>query len=126
MEENRPTPELAETESKENGDPSTPLEATDSQSSSVAASQEDQTKNDDGRINESTQDDEETEAEGMSTGKPNGGGSVQRDERQTMPSLPERDVLPLSESVIEKLTVAFLQTFLPQAEHSNAELDELM
>ncbi|XP_071789063.1 biogenesis of lysosome-related organelles complex 1 subunit 6-like [Asterias amurensis] len=115
MEEDHPTSESAETEPKE---PATELQ------SAVVASQEDKTNNEDGRVDKATQDDE-TGAEEMSAGKPNS-GSVQRDQGQTAPSLPERDVLPVNESVIEKLTVAFLQTFLPQAEHSNAELDELM
>ncbi|XP_038058387.1 biogenesis of lysosome-related organelles complex 1 subunit 6-like [Patiria miniata] len=52
--------------------------------------------------------------------------SDQRDEKGVKVSLPELDVLPVDEGAIEKLTVGFLQTFLPQAECSNAVLDELM
>ncbi|XP_022084624.1 biogenesis of lysosome-related organelles complex 1 subunit 6-like isoform X2 [Acanthaster planci] len=44
----------------------------------------------------------------------------------TKPAAPEQDVLPVDDSIIEKLTMGFLQTFLPQAEYSNAVLDELM
>lgn len=67
MEEDHPTSESAETESKE---PATELQ------SAVVASQEDKTNHEDGRVDKATQDDE-TGAEEMSAGKPNS-GSVQR------------------------------------------------